>query len=244
MELQQEEMDSKALPAGDANKQLDVADMADPDGDAEPITAAEVEKIKIAGREFNSEAEAEAYVKQIESENLQVKAYNEGLLAGRAPGEIKPEAPKDPLEDLQINEEQFWQQPQVEIKKAISEVYRRAKEDAKREVDEIVTKRDNIKNLWENFWEANPDLRGKKDLIEYIYTKNPEIGNMEVSQAFQALAGRARDILDLSKPQKDLTSRSKPTPTGAQKSVTPKEKEPEYLDLAEQVRRMRKQRGL
>lgn len=198
----------------------------------------EVKKIKIAGREFDSEEEAFAYADELEKERLLEAARAEGMREAleyqRAQANPAPAAQEDDFEA------RYYTDP----KSVIEEM----KERAKAEIRQELSAKEAEEQAWREFSEEYPDLAdSRRDVMRILQENWDVLGKMkDRDKAKKLLAQKTRSyydrIVEMRAPRRELpkTATQAVSPSGgAPRSVTQAKKEEAPLTMAEQLRSLR-----
>lgn len=150
---------------------------------AEPV-APEVAsaKFRVGSQTFDSQAEADAYVAQLESE----RAYRQGLIDS-----VTPVAPTEPVIDPA---DIIFEDPKKAmdlLRKQIRDEYAAEKlaESRKNEATQAV------RNVWDGFYSAHPDLAANRELVDMVATlpaSQESFGKLPISKALPELAKAVR----------------------------------------------------
>lgn len=204
----------------------------------EPVveTSAPKTLIRIGGQTFETEAEAEAYVMQLERDKLSAESHAAGVREALEFSR-QPQAPIEPQEDK--FEEEFYANPKETLKR----IQAQAVADAEARIDQKLHR----ERLWNTFLNDYPDVR-RKD-AERILQENFDLFEKitDIPKAMKLLAHKTREeyeeIRNLGKPRTELPpARQAVSPSGgAQRSVTLPKKEDAPLTMAEQLRRLKAQ---
>jgi hypothetical protein len=200
----------------------------------EPAKAAAGAKIRIGGREFESQEEAFKYAEQLERDNEITNAHAAGIREAL-------EATRGPAQPQEEPEEDFDAKFYANPKETLKEIQAKATQDA----IALIRAETQREKVWSDFLNEYPDIR-RKD-AERILSENADtIGKMtDLAAAQKKIAQKVREeyreIQDLMKPRTELkSSKQALSPSGgAGKGVTPKKSEEKPLSFAEQIRQNR-----
>jgi hypothetical protein len=229
----------EALPAGSAPLE-ELAVEAAPAVVTEEIVAekvAEKKKIKIAGREFDSQDEAYQYAEELDRERMIAEARNEGLREA-----IHAVGKKDePVVEENNEFDEFYTNPQGYMAKV--------KEQAKSEIRQELDAHSAEEAAWREFCDINPDLADSRPEVIRIMKENWDVlGKMrDREKAIKYLAAKTRNyfdkIVEMRMPRKELPNSGGQvvSPSGSlTRSVTQQKKPDAPLTLAQQMKSLRK----
>lgn len=200
------------------------------------------EEILIGGRTFTNEADAIAYARELEEQRTASDAYRQGVQDTAATQQGNP--PATPLAVEDDFNEKFYGDPKTYLDDAI----KKASDDGYQRAIKEVDQRSAQDNLWKQFYEQNPELKSKDQLVRTILSENMNtLGKMTDHQAaMKILARKTRDQikswLDEEKPKEELSNAGIGASPGSQSQVTPKKTEEKPLDFISQLRKAQEDR--
>jgi hypothetical protein len=233
---------------GDAAKTF--KDVAAPEADkatpeppkAPPITPdGRKVKIKIGGKEFDSEQAAIDYANELELVRLQEESYKQGIEAAKPkePAPVKVSELKNISEKLFENPEEALEALQTLIDKRTEEKLSASKQaelDAR--ARELETKK-----LWDNFYKSNSDLVGFDEEVNQILQKEwNKLQHMKADAAMGELASYTRNYINSLRekvlPKQVLSSKPAMTaPTSSSTTATSKPATKQRDDFISQIRK-------
>lgn len=209
----------------------------------EAVPATESSKaFKIGDKEFKTAEEAIEYAQRLDIKAREREAFElgqESVKQAQQPAVVEP--PKPSIEEL-IQDELF-DNPKEALRKYKEHIINEVKSTIKTESTQEATQ----KQLWDGFYEENPELVEHRELVEYTLEKNwGELESMEAKKGLQELASRTKNML--SKVVKTMNPNAEVLPSGSAKvagasnQATTKaaESSPKRLDFATQVRMLNK----
>jgi hypothetical protein len=212
---------------------------ASDDGEGEEsaeVAAAPGKKIKIGEREFDSEADAVEYAKELSSEVEKRNLYDQGV--------------RDTIRELQEKESVVVAEPvdeDAEFYANPTEKLKKVRAEATAEALRLFKAEKLKEEIWTRFGEEYPDVR-RKDADRILRENHDTIGRMtDWAGAMKKVAALARaeyeEIRELTKPRTIVNTSKRPgmAPSGGKASgVTPKKTEEKPLSLAEQLRSIKR----
>lgn len=216
-----------------------VGDIAPPAKEEPPAPA---QKFKIGDKEFASVEEAMEFAQKLDSKAREREAFElgqESVKQAQAP-EV-PEVPKPSIEE--IIQDELFDNPKEALKKYKEHIINEVKSTIKQES----TQETQQKQLWDGFYEENPELVEHKELVEYTLERNwSELEAMEAKKGLQELASRTKStierIVKTMNPSAEVLPSGSAKVAGASNQATTKSQEssPKRVAFADQVRMLNK----
>lgn len=201
-------------------------------------------KVKIGGKEFASQAEAWAYAERLEQENLANDAYKQGIQdalnqsqQAQSVTQSVPEEDDSIFDELYTNPKEFLAKRDAQIAQSLEE-----------KIFSKIAQENREKELWNQFYSENPDLKSKDKLVKLTLQENWDtLGYMkDAGEAMKILAqktrGELRKYLEDMKPQHELSNFGGGPSPGSQQSVTQKKTEEKPLGFLDQIAKMQDKR--
>lgn len=235
------EMFNEGLPVGQpqkaaqeapaASEEVQAEEPAQMEQEAQSETSEESKKIKIHGREFDTQEEA---IKYAQSYIAEKQAQED---AAKEPEEKQEASPEELMNQFfQQQADMLFEDPAT----AMKNIWVQAVQSAKREIITEQTQVQEERKIWDNFYKENPKLSEFQDVVAIVHQKNAgQWANLSVQEGLSKLAEETKKLLkmreDQLKPREEMhTGPAQAASTGMQKAAAP-QKEAPSLDMFSQI---------
>lgn len=213
-----------------------------------PDAGAEKPLIKIGKKEFANKEDAIKYAQEIERESAVKQAYEDGVreAIGKELDTLTDADKKDNKNLIDEIQDMIFENPKEALKKLETHIQSNVTKLIE-DKDTARAKVETEKNIWNDFWQKNPELQAKEDFVKkYVLTKNwAELSNMNAAEGMAKLAEYAKtevkQLVEMSKPKTVLSAGAAQVEGVSGNPIAYTQKEaPKRVDFVTQLRNSKK----